>query len=104
VVPQVLAGEPAAYPADLDAPHSWTYAGDAARTLIAASQDDRAWGQAWHVPSTTEFCARDLTTRLAEAAGAPAAKLERMSAEELDRIGATNPIMAEIPEMLYLFQ
>jgi nucleoside-diphosphate-sugar epimerase len=104
VLPQMLAGEPASYPADLDAPHSWTYAGDAARVLIAVSQGDRSWGRAWHVPSTTDVSARELTTRLADAAGAPGAKLERMSAEELDEIAAGNSIMAEVVEMQYLFQ
>ncbi|MDX6258250.1 MAG: hypothetical protein QOJ11_4584 [Frankiales bacterium] len=107
VLPLLLAGEPAAYPADLDAPHSWTYAGDAARVLIAVSQDDRSWGRPWHVPSTTELGARELTTRLADVAGVaagPAARLKRMSAEELDRMASADSIMAEVVEMQYLFQ
>ena len=102
VVPRVLAGEPVAYVGDPDAAHGWTYAGDAARTLIAASQDDRAWGRAWHIPSTT-VSARELIERLAEVAGAPAGKFEQMAPDEFDQIAAADPIMAEAREMLYLF-
>jgi nucleoside-diphosphate-sugar epimerase len=100
----VLAGEPVSFPGDLDAPHSWTYVGDVARTLVAASQRDLAWGRAWHVPSTATISVRELATRLASVAGVPAPRLSRMSAEEVDRIGATDSIMREISEMLYLFE
>lgn len=102
VVPPVLAGQPASYPADLDAPHSWSYTGDVARTLVSASRDDRAWGRAWHVPSTSALSVRDLTTRLAEVAGAPAPVLTSMPAEEVHRLGQADSIMAEIAEMQYL--
>ena len=51
VLPKVVAGKRASAPADLDAPHTWTYVGDVARTLIAVGDDERAWGRAWHVPS-----------------------------------------------------
>jgi nucleoside-diphosphate-sugar epimerase len=96
VAPQVLAGEPAMCPGDLDVPHSWTYTCDVARTHVAISQDDRAWGRAWHVPSTATVSAHDLSTRLAEVAGARAPKLQRMSAEELAAAGVANPILAEV--------
>jgi len=39
VLPKVLAGKRASAPADLDAPHSWTYTGDVARTLLAVAAD-----------------------------------------------------------------
>ncbi|GAA4259391.1 NAD-dependent epimerase/dehydratase family protein [Dactylosporangium darangshiense] len=104
VAPRVVAGEAAAYPGDHDAPTSWTYTGDVARVLVAASRDERAWGRAWHVPSTSEASARELTVRLADVAGAPAPQLARMSAEEVAAAGRANSIMAEISEMLYLFE
>ncbi|MFI9560241.1 NAD-dependent epimerase/dehydratase family protein [Nonomuraea endophytica] len=100
---QVLAGAPAAYPGDLDAPHSWTYTGDAARTLIAAAGNEESWGRAWHVPSTSELSARQLAENLAAAADAAAPRLRHMPLPELAEIGRTNSIMAEFPEMLYLY-
>ena len=39
VLPNVLAGKRAWAPADLEAPHSWTYTGDVARTLLAVAAD-----------------------------------------------------------------
>ncbi|GFJ87677.1 hypothetical protein [Phytohabitans rumicis] len=42
---QVLAGSPVSYPGDLDAPHSWTYTGDAARTLIAVARHEQSWAR-----------------------------------------------------------
>lgn len=100
---QVLAGSPAAYPGDLDAPHSWSYTGDVARTLVAAARHDEAWGRAWHVPSVSEVSVGELAARLAEAAGAPVPRLHRMTVRELQDIGRTDPVMAEFPEMLYLY-
>jgi nucleoside-diphosphate-sugar epimerase len=100
---QVLAGSPVSYPGDLDAPHSWTYTGDAALTLIAAARHEQSWGRAWHVPSTSEAPARELATRLAAAANAPDPQLGHMTGSELEEIGRTNSVMAEFPEMLYLY-
>ncbi|WP_068057961.1 NAD-dependent epimerase/dehydratase family protein [Nocardia xishanensis] len=100
---QVLAGSPASYPGDLDAPHSWTYIGDAARTLVAAARQEQSWGRAWHVPSSSEESARELAASLAAAAGAPEPRLNRMTKAELEEIGKTDSIMAEFSEMLYLY-
>jgi nucleoside-diphosphate-sugar epimerase len=100
VAPLVLAGEPAAFPGDLDAAKTWSYLGDVARTLMAAALDERSWGRAWHVPSTTASV-RDLTVRLAQIAKAPSPELRRLSAAELAVLGESNPILAEVTEMLY---
>lgn len=99
----VLAGSPAAYPGDLDARHSWTYTGDAARTLVAAARHEQSWGRAWHVPSTSEAPVRELAARLAAAAGVPDPRLNAMTKAELEEIGRSDSVMAEIPEMLYLY-
>ncbi|MFF2043195.1 NAD-dependent epimerase/dehydratase family protein [Kitasatospora sp. NPDC058170] len=100
--PAVVAGEPAGYPADLDAPHSWTYLGDVAATLAAAARNGEAWGRAWHVPSTSEASAREVARRLARAAGAPEAGLTALSAAELAELAQGDEILAEVVEMGYL--
>jgi nucleoside-diphosphate-sugar epimerase len=102
VVPNLLTGQSSTYPGNLDVAHSWTYIEDAARTLIAASRNDEAWGRVWHVPSTSTLPVRDLTRRLAETAGAPEPQLVAMSAEELARVAETDTIMAELIEIQYL--
>lgn len=96
----VLAGEPAAYPGDLDLPQSWTFVDDVARTLVAVARDDRSWGHAWHAPST-DLSVRELTTRLAAKAGAPDPRLASMSLQEVAWAGATDSVVAEIVEMYY---
>lgn len=104
VLPSLLAGERAVYPGNLDVAHSWTYIEDAARTLIAASRYDGAWGMVWHAPSTSTLPVRDLTRRLAEIAGAPEPQLVAMATEELAKVAETDSIMAELIEMQYIDQ
>jgi nucleoside-diphosphate-sugar epimerase len=99
----VLAGAPVSYLGDLDAPHSWAYIGDAARTLVAAAKHADSWGRAWHVPSTSTASPRQFALRLASAAGLPEPQLEHLPFDELQKIAQTNSLMAEFPEILYLF-
>ncbi|MEJ3747183.1 NAD-dependent epimerase/dehydratase family protein [Actinomycetes bacterium KLBMP 9797] len=104
VAPAVLAGKPVHIPADLDAPHSWAYPGDVARLLVALSGDDRAWGRAWHVPSISDGSVREVAVRFAELTGKPMPPLVNMSPLDLHTLAITDPIMAEVPEMQYLYQ
>jgi len=78
VLPKILAGKAASAPADLDAPHSWTYVGDVARTLIAVAEDESAWGRAWHVPSPEPLSLRALAALTAELAGTAPARISSM--------------------------
>ncbi|MCM3885496.1 NAD-dependent epimerase/dehydratase family protein [Frankia sp. R82] len=103
VAPAVLAGTPAVYPGDLDAPHAWSYVGDVARTLVAAAGHEQSWGRAWHVPSTSQLSVRELAGRLAAAAGAPAPALSPLTAAELEQWGRGDSVLAEVQEMFYLF-
>ncbi|MFF1909217.1 NAD-dependent epimerase/dehydratase family protein [Kitasatospora sp. NPDC058218] len=100
--PAVVAGEPASYPADLDAPHSWSYLGDVAATLVAAGRNEAAWGRAWHVPSTSEASARTLAGGLARAAGVPGPQLSAVSEEELARLGGSDEFLAAMIETNHL--
>ena len=78
VLPKVIAGGRGTAPADLDAPHSWTYVGDVARTLVAVAAHEKAWGRPWHVPTPPPVSVRALAGRAAELAGAPAARVAKM--------------------------
>jgi nucleoside-diphosphate-sugar epimerase len=103
VLPRVLAGKRVFLPVDWDAPHSWTYIDDVARTLVAAATDPRAWGRAWHVPSAPAVPMRELATRAAALAGAPAPKLTRMPYPVLWLGGLANPFARELRETAYQF-
>jgi nucleoside-diphosphate-sugar epimerase len=104
VLPKVLAGKRAAMPADLDAPHSWTYVGDVARTLVAVAATESAWGRAWHVPTAAPVSVRALATRAAELAKAPTAKVGTMPTFALRLAGFFNPTAREMLEVLYQLQ
>ncbi|MEH0841854.1 NAD-dependent epimerase/dehydratase family protein [Micromonospora sp. CPCC 205711] len=103
VLPKVLAGQRVFLPVDWDAPHTWTYIDDVARTLVAAATDPRAWGRAWHVPSSPAVSMRELATRAANLAGAPAPKLTRMPYPVLWLGGLVNPIAKELRETAHQF-
>ncbi|MFI7281665.1 NAD-dependent epimerase/dehydratase family protein [Micromonospora chersina] len=103
VLPRVLAGQRVFLPVDWDAPHTWTYIPDVARTLVAAATDERAWGRAWHVPSAPAVPMRDLAARAAALVGAPAPRLIRMPYPVLWVAGLANPFARELRETAYQF-
>ncbi|WP_067837660.1 NAD-dependent epimerase/dehydratase family protein [Nocardia lijiangensis] len=101
--PRILAGEPAAFPGDLDVPKTWSSVDDVARTLVTVALDDRSWGRAWHVPSS-QLSVRELSERIAAAAGAPAPRLSPLSLVDVAWAGRTDPIVAELVEMFYALE
>jgi nucleoside-diphosphate-sugar epimerase len=104
VLPKLLAGRRASVPADLDAPHSWTYVGDVAATLVTVAADERAYGRAWHVPTGPALSIRDLATRAATVAGRPAPRLASLPAAVLWLGGLTNSTIRELRETQYQFR
>ena len=101
--PNVLAGQEVVFPADLDAAHSWTYTGDVAATLVAVARG-HGWGRAWHTPQTSDVSVRAMTERFAAVAGVPAPPVREMTALELHAAAQADPVMAETPEMQYLYR
>ncbi|WP_431947139.1 NAD-dependent epimerase/dehydratase family protein [Micromonospora marina] len=103
VLPKVLAGQRVFLPVAWDAPHTWTYVGDVARTLVAAATDPRAWGRAWHVPSAPPVSMRAVAERAAKRAGAPAPRLTRMPYPVLWLGGLADPFAREMRETAHQF-
>ncbi|MEU4790256.1 NAD-dependent epimerase/dehydratase family protein [Micromonospora tulbaghiae] len=103
VLPKVLAGQRVFLPVAWGAPHTWTYVGDVARTLVAAATDARAWGRAWHVPSAPPMSMRALADRAAKRAGAPAPRLTRMPYPVLWLGGLADPFAREMRETAHQF-
>jgi nucleoside-diphosphate-sugar epimerase len=101
VAPKVLAQKTALFPADLDAPHSWTGTVDAARALIAAAAGERAWGRPWHAPTNPAVSARELSAMLARCADVHAPKLYRMPGWVLGAAALSSKVVRELPEMQY---
>lgn len=99
----VLAGKRAFVPAALDVPHSWTSTVDAARMLVAAADDERSWGRAWHVPSHAPMSVRELATRFAAVAGAPTPRLSAIPYPVLWGAGLVQPFIRELRATRYQF-
>lgn len=57
-IPRLLVGRPIAVLGDPDAPYSWTYLPDIAATLVTLGAGGRAWGRAWHVPTSAPMSQR----------------------------------------------
>jgi nucleoside-diphosphate-sugar epimerase len=68
VVPRVLAGKKVSVLGRVDVPHSVTYMPDVVATMVTIATDERAWGQAWHVPRAPAVSQRDAVQALAKAA------------------------------------
>jgi nucleoside-diphosphate-sugar epimerase len=96
---QVMEGRLVLVPQELDVPHSYSAIGDTARTLVAASRNEQAYGRAWHVPTST-LSVRGLAVRLAELAGAPEPRMEKMTERDLTLLAFTEPLWAEMHEVL----
>jgi len=104
VLPRVLAGKRARAPVDLDAPHSWTYTGDVARTLLAVAAEAGSWGRAWHVPTAPPKSFREVATRAAELADVPAPRLSAMPYPVLWLGGLFSPMALAVRETQYQFR
>ncbi len=99
----LLAGKRAYSPGPLDVPHSWTSTADAARTLVTAATDERAFGQAWLVPTNPALTVRQLATRFAEVNRAPKAKLMVIPYAVMWTVGLFSPLVKELRTTRYQF-
>jgi nucleoside-diphosphate-sugar epimerase len=99
----LLAGKRAYVPAPLDVPHSWTSIADVARTLVTVATDERAWGEAWLVPTNAPMSIRELAQRFTRVANAPAPKLSVIPYPVLWASGLFSPMLRELRTTRYQF-
>jgi nucleoside-diphosphate-sugar epimerase len=99
----LLAGRRAYSPAPLDVPHSWTSIRDCARALATVAGDERAYGEAWLVPTGPALTVRQLVSRFAEVNGAPAAKITAIPYPVLWVYGEFSPMVKELRTTRYQF-
>lgn len=104
ILPAMAKGRTARVPADIDAPHSFTYTGDVARTLVTAARDERAWGKAWHSPTNPALPIRELAQRYFRVSGQPGVKVASLPRSALYLVAPFNPFVRELIEMDYQFR
>ncbi|MEU6757720.1 NAD-dependent epimerase/dehydratase family protein [Streptomyces sp. NPDC046685] len=103
VVPRLLRGKPVSTLGDPDAPHSWTYLPDVARTLVEVAGREEAWGRPWHVPTEPPRSARQMVDRLAAAAGTGPVAVRRLPSAALGIAALFSPLIRELKEVRYQF-
>ncbi|NUR28391.1 MAG: NAD-dependent epimerase, partial [Catenulispora sp.] len=97
------AGKRAFVPLPLDVKHSWTAIADVARTLATVSGDERAWGQAWLVPTNAPLTVREVAGRFAAVKGLPAPKLTALPYPVLWTAGLFDKMTKELRHTRYQF-
>jgi nucleoside-diphosphate-sugar epimerase len=88
---------------DPDVARSWAYLPDVASTLVALGSDERAWGRAWHVPTTEPRSQRQALADLAHAMGVQPPKVSGVPWAVLRTIGLGDPKMKGIVDIKHQF-
>jgi nucleoside-diphosphate-sugar epimerase len=100
--PRLLAGRrPIVLAGDVDAPHSFSFVPDVARTLVTLAGDDRSWGRVWHVPTAPAVSVREMASRMAAVAGVPDRGVLVAPHLLLRAAGLAVPFVRELEEVRY---
>jgi nucleoside-diphosphate-sugar epimerase len=100
---RAVEGKSAQVAGDPDQPHTYTYAPDIGRGLVALGEHVEALGQVWHLPSPATLTTRQFVETIFEEAGKPA-RIQAAPKIVLRVMGLFNPGMREMIEMLYEFE
>jgi nucleoside-diphosphate-sugar epimerase len=103
LLPAVQKQRAAWVPGDPELPHSFTYTGDMARTLVTLARDERAYGKAWHVPTPAPITVRQVADRYCDLIGAPRITLHKLPRFMMHGAGLAIPMAREMAEMDYQF-
>ena len=87
-----------------DVPHTWTYVGDVARTLVVLARHEEAWGRAWHVPSGPPLSQATLVAEMCRAAGVDPVPVGTIPRGVLRALGLIRPGIGEITGILHQFE
>lgn len=88
---------------DVDAPHSWSYLPDIVTLAATLVEDDRAWGRAWHVPTSPARSVRQIAADVAEVTGRPPVPVSVLPAV-VRRALRVMPVVRELKETTHQFE
>lgn len=86
-----------------DAPHTWTDVRDTGRLAATLATDDRAWGQAGHVPSAEPRTMAVVAEQAARLAGQAPRRPHGIPRGVLTSLGLVVPLMRELRETRHQF-
>jgi nucleoside-diphosphate-sugar epimerase len=87
-----------------DAPHSWTYLPDIGALAAALATDDRSWGNAWHVPTSTPRSVRQVVADTARLVDRQPARVWTLPRWFVTAAGTVAPILRELRETRHQFE
>ena len=97
---RILAGKPAQALGDPDAPHTLTFIDDFAAALVTLSQQDKALGEVWHVPSAETTSVRRFVEMVCDQVGKPI-MLRPVPRIFINALAIVVPAMAGVKETMY---
>lgn len=95
-----LAGKAASVLGNPDTPHTYIFIDDFAKGLATLGERDEALGQTWHIPSAETITTRKFIALLSEELGKPV-KIQAAPRWLITMLGVFNPMMRELPEMMF---
>jgi nucleoside-diphosphate-sugar epimerase len=98
-----VAGRTVRWIGRLDQPHTLSYLEDVAAGLATLGDDDRADGQAWHLPAAEPLTGRQFLELVVAASGGRS-RIATSSAAMTRLAGVFVPMIREVGEVLYEFQ
>jgi nucleoside-diphosphate-sugar epimerase len=103
VVPRVLRGQAVTMIGATDRPHTWSFTGDVVALAVLAGANEKAWGRAWHVPSTEPRTQRQAVDDIARVAGVRPVPVRSIPSALLYGLGVVSPLLRELRETRYQF-
>jgi len=103
-LPRILSGKSVQAFGSPDEPHSWTFVPDVGRALATLAVDERAWGRAWHVPSSSPLTQRQLFAEAARVAGVATPKVRGIPNVALRALGWFNGEIRALRDVSYQFE
>jgi len=101
--PTAVAGKKVDFIGDPDLLHTYSYVPDVAAGLAVLGTDDRAQGQAWHLPGPETVSTREIVDIVEERLGHPVG-IRVMPRVAVRALGLVNPMMRGLAEMAYEFE
>jgi len=97
-----LEGRPANVIGPVDTPHEFVFVPDVAKTLIALSNHEAAYGQSWNLAGPGAITTKQFAEMVFTAAGQKL-RLRVAGKRTLNMLGIFKPMLREIAEMNYLW-
>jgi nucleoside-diphosphate-sugar epimerase len=104
VIEPILKGKKAMWIGSLDAPHTISYIDDVARGLIVLAENDRAYGEVWHIPASDPLTGRQFIEMVCEHVGRPSCDYGVYKRTVMRLVSVFSPMVREVLENLYQFE